>query len=352
MRRYALLAALCLLALACLPAGAEAVGTAWRTAALYVPASAMPVGMREEPDGFFFTFEDELKGHRYEVRIGLEHAGFLQRTLLAYNRAGSPEVSLQAGEVGGRVHALRPGTSLESLFLSREGASVSYLAVYAQQEPGYLYRGYYSASDGEILYEVMKPAAPAGEGLMTLEQAKAAAVAQFPGGRLLDLSFERVGAGNLYIAAVFLNGQEYHLTLDAQSGALLGYSSVDSSLLPQDGVVSTAAAGAEDEWDGWDELDDWEDWDDMGEMDDGDEPEAPVSASRTSRPAATRRPAPRPTAAPRPATTARPAATATPIRDDDDDDDDDDDVDDDDDDVDDDDDDVDDDDDDDELDDD
>ena len=273
----------------------DPVAMAWRLAALYVPGSALPEDMEEGPEGMTFTFLDQRKAHRYEVMISPDGKAFRQLTLDAYEKQGAPQQLLSAASLRTSLLQMNSGLMIEGIFASRLNGANTLTAVYTDPLRGYFYRDVCNAADGETIHRVMKPLYDTMEGILPYEQVREAVLAYLPGGVMLDISLEKLGAGMLYLLKVFSNGEEHYLIMDAAGGQL---------------ISSNAQLS------------------DLSEL--GDTPEAIAGSTPAARPAATDAsaantsapPPSTPAAAPPATQTPAPAATPTPTPDDDDDDDD------------------------------
>lgn len=206
---------------ACARAGSDEISRAWRTAAIYVPGSAMPDGMEERGQVLAFRFTDENRGHSYEVLIERESAAFLQRSLAALAPKGAKQVKLTADAIKDKVARQYPDAAIDGVFARQEAGLHSYLVVFTRKEDSRLHRRLYNAQTGELLAEMMWLVGP-NEGLLTFSQAKETAMSQMADAVLTDFQVDREGGGVLYQINLSRDGEERSISIDAKSGKILG----------------------------------------------------------------------------------------------------------------------------------
>lgn len=205
---------------ACARAGSDEISRAWRTAAIYVPGSAMPDGMEERGQVLAFRFTDENRGHSYEVLIERKSAAFLQRSLVALAPKGAKQVKLTADAIKEKVTRQYPDAAIDGVFARQEAGLYSYLVVFTRKGDSRLHRSLYNAQTGELLADMMWLVGPK-EGLLTFSQAKKTAMSQMADAVLTDFQVDRAGGGVLYQVNLSRDGEERSISIDAKSGKIL-----------------------------------------------------------------------------------------------------------------------------------
>ena len=203
---------------------AEQVGAGWRKAALFVPGSAMPEGMEDQSGEMVFRFVDEQKGISYEVIVDQSGKIFHQRLMTAYTLTGSDQVELPVLTVRENIRAKYPEAKIEGIYTRKIDSAFYFFSVFADLDQGYFFREHHNAADGKTVISLMKPLDD------DYVKARNIALEHLLGGLMLDFSRAVIGGSTLWFVSVFLNGTEHRLTIDAETGAIIGDSPVASEL--------------------------------------------------------------------------------------------------------------------------
>lgn len=275
---------------------AEQVASGWRKAALFVPGSAMPEGMEDQSGEMVFRFVDERKGISYEVRVDQSGKVFHQRLMTAYALTGSDRIGLPVLTVRENIRDKHPDAKIEGIYTSVIDDAHYFVSVFVDPGQGCFFRDQFNAATGETVVSLMKPFDE------DYVKARDIAMEHLLGGLMLDFARADIGGSTLWFVSVFLNDVEHRLTIDADTGSIIGDSPIASELTL---VYDPHFEGDEQDREGFDIAD---------EGDEGKTPPPEVSARPATTPKPTKKPAPRQTRRP----------TNRPSDDDDDDDDDDD----------------------------
>lgn len=188
MRRAVLLVfVLCLPFFIAQAASDNALATVWRSAALYVPASALPDSATEQEDTYTFFFTDEGNDLRHEV-IMRKNPLAVDHIITSSQQAFDDwQVTLAPYQIAGQILEDMPGAHIYSVVLEQEGGRPQYAAAYVDSQGGLFYKSHFHPGSGQLLKRTAlgpAPGEPQAQTWPAIEQALKAA----GGGGVLDIA--------------------------------------------------------------------------------------------------------------------------------------------------------------------
>jgi uncharacterized membrane protein YkoI len=213
----------------------------------HVPDSASIVLKDTDNIRYSFSFIDQVSGTRYEVKIYRGMVSLVILEIFAVETHGATDVALSAVQVWSAALSLYPGAEVNDVILLKEKEFYSY-EVFLTSD-GAFFKVRLNAETGALLTSVMTADAAGldtdGQGeYLSVRQARDKAVWLLGGGIITDLSFETVNGVPIYVIKVCLNGAEYRVSLNAQTGLELRRNSDRvSSMAVFDGVLLIDADG-------------------------------------------------------------------------------------------------------------
>ena len=235
-----------------------------------VPMTAVLTSTGEDDTHYEFIYEDKVSKVKYEVTLNKNPLSVREVASRIEGQKGSDRVVLKPEEASAIISGIYQQANITNAFVQKDNNRYHHLVTFNMQDDNTLYLARLNASTGDLLGLDIKSGAPGAEQLR-LAQAMQAAIAQVPGGLIVDVDYETDDGVPHYEIEVIRDGMEYEVHIDAQTGAVLYMDAPE----PANAVVARDYRDDmrlnDDDDDDWYDDDDDEDDDDDDDRDDDDD---------------------------------------------------------------------------------